>query len=399
MVGFLDEVLAAAKLVGAAVLHGAQTTADGIHTTLGLGPYLNKTQRQAEVLTVAQLGKMALQLDNSSTWQVVPSIPAGTYVWGPVCPGPESAFNGNFATLLAGLTVRSIWQPQLLLTEDTTLRHLAGSGPAITLTGTRAGLPTSAIITTTLSGARGTWQGLATFIDGSSQAFTSGATVPLGGRGTGLVLNIATGTAAAGTDAWQMCMATAPDPTSGNPLSSNGATTSPIITVGLNGQACFETDATTYVHNNAIDMPAPPATLFCAFRRKTVPGSNAVAFGGDSGFFMNVRSLAAGGIDMFNDNAVNADAGPTANAWGLLIVSFTGTAADQIKFGAASATTGASAGTHNPAAGRALGARIDGTFGCACEFGAGFWVDGGIPANVAQIKAAYTQVYGAGLPL
>lgn len=310
-----------------------------------------------------------------------------------------SAFNGDFSALLGGLTVYSYWQPDRLLVEDTTLRQTSGSTAVLTLSGTRSGAPTSIIVTCpTTGGARGTWQGVVTYIDGSTQPFASAATVTLTGLGAGLTLNIAVGTVATG-NTWQACAATLTDSVTSNSLASDGATKSPLITTGINGRAGISTDGTTFLHNNTCDLPAPSFTLLAVVRRLAVPGSNGILFGGDTGFFGSIRSLSSGGIDMFNGSAVNVDAGPTANTWGFLIASFTNSTADQIKFGSAIATTGANAGATNPGAGRALGALINGTSGSSNEYLWGAWVAGGIPANIATIKSSVQSWYSSGIPV
>jgi len=318
-----------------------------------------------------------------------------------VVPGPVPvvAFNGDFAALLtsAGVTTLHYWQPDRLLVEDTTLRHTAGSGPVITLSGTRTGAPTSIIITTTLGGALGVWTGLVTYVDGTTQAFTSGATVALTGRGAGLTLNIAAGTAVIATDVWQACAATLTDPVTGFSLASDGPTKSPLITTGINGRAGISTDGVnTFLHNNTVDLPAPSFTLLAACRRLVVPGSNAVMFGGDTGFFASIRSLLAGGCDMFNTSTVNVNSGLTANTWGFLIASFTNSTGDSFKFGSAAPVTGANAGPTNPGAGRSLGALINGSSPSSNEYLWGAWVAGGIPSNIATIKSKIDEWYGAG---
>lgn len=319
---------------------------------------------------------------------------------GAVAASKSASFNGDFSSLLGALTVYNYWQPDRLLVEDTTLRHTAGSGPVITLTGTRSGAPTSIVITTTLGGARGTWTGLVTYVDGTTQAFTSAATVNLTGRGAGLVLNIATGTAVIATDTWQACAATLTDPVTGNSLASDGATSSPLITSGINGRGGISTDGSaTWVHNNIVDLPAPSFTLLAVCRRLSVPGSSGMMFAGGTGFFGAIRSLSSGGIDQYNGATVNTDAGPTAGTWGFLIATFTNSTSDQIKFGSAAPTTGANAGSTNPNAGRSLGALIDGSSKTSNEYLWGAWVGGAVPANIAAIKSAVTAWYGAGIPL
>jgi hypothetical protein len=372
------------------------TVAAGVVPTLF---YADQTARRAAALTVGMLYTVARQTSDGSLWIVIPPVSGATPVWGPLSSGPEVLFSGDFTSLLSGLTVRSFWQPHLSLVEDTTLAHTAGSGPAITLTGTRSGAPTSIVVTTTLGGTLGVWTGLLTYIDGTTQAFTSAATVALTGRGAGLTLNIAAGTAVIATDVWKAAAATLTDTITSNSLASNGSSTSGIIMPGVNGKATVASDGTRYWHNNTVDLPAPSFTLISAFRVITTPGSDKFGFAGDSGFFGSIKVLAAGGIDMYNGGVdANVNAGPTAGTWGLLIASYTGSALDSLKFGSASAVTGQNAGGTNPDAGRALGARIDGTFGCACEFGWGCWVDGGIPANIAAIVAANNTLYAGGIP-
>lgn len=365
-----------------------------------LGPYIDATRRRAEALTSLQDGLVAFQLDTATYWVVGLNVGGTAYVWSQLTSGPEVTFNGDFTSLLSGLTVRSFWQPHLSLVEDTTLVHTAGSGPVLGFTGTRTGAPSACTITTTGSGARGTWTGLATFGDGSTFAFTSAATVALTGtKLDGLTLTIATGSAVSGTDVWKAAAATLTDTITSNSLASNGASTSVIIQPGVNGKATVATDGTRYVHNNTCDLPAPSFTLIAAFRRISVPGSDAFAFAGDTGFFGSIKSSATVGIDQYNGTAdANANAGATAGTWGLLIANYTGSATDSLKFGTAAAVTGTNAGASNPPAGRALGARIDGAFGCACEYGWGAWVDGGIPANIAAIVSANNTLYAGGIP-
>ncbi len=144
------------------------------------------------------------------------------------------SFNGNFASLFSGV-VQSI-QGDLGNTLGSTLLHSAGTGPAITITGSLTGSVVGFIITVPATGgALGVWQGLVTYTDGTTQAFTSAATVALTGKGAGVTLNIAAGTAST-SDVWKLTSAGLADQ-SGAGVDTTQATLAnqPLITAGLNG--------------------------------------------------------------------------------------------------------------------------------------------------------------------
>lgn len=297
-----------------------------------LGPYANQTERRAEVLTAAQKGLVAEQLSDSSLWVVVYN---GTgYSWGPLCAGPEVTFSGDFGALFTG--VLTSVASHVGLVEGTTLLHSAGSGPVLTFSGTRTGSPTAITVTCpTTGGARGTWLGLVTYGDGSTQAFTSAATVALTGLGAGLTLNIATGTAVT-TDVWKATAATWTDQSgAGKNFTEATASLQPVIAVGPNGKACVKFDGVDDTMSAAVGLAAPGTTpyTYLAAVRIDAWSSNTCIIGADSFVARVMMEGSSPQIKQGNSGGNLVTGGPAVGAFGRLIAEYTNSASDLIKFG------------------------------------------------------------------
>ncbi len=90
----------------------------------GLGPYINATQRRAEVLTIAKYGRVAVQSSDGSLWIVIQSVAApGTYVWKSIDNGTIEEVAGTPMTIITSVPVRLWLRADLGVTVATGVSH------------------------------------------------------------------------------------------------------------------------------------------------------------------------------------------------------------------------------------------------------------------------------------
>ncbi|HTA90330.1 MAG TPA: hypothetical protein VK745_12160, partial [Polyangiaceae bacterium] len=263
--------------------HNAITAANNHGIVSGLGPYTTAALRRAATVASTDVGKVALQSDTSppTLWYLA-SQSSGVPTWVQISTAADASFTGNFGALFTG--VLQYMRSDLGLIEATTLLHTAGTGPVLTFSGTRSGAATAITVTCpTTGGALGTWQGLVTYSDGSTQSFTSAATVALTGLGAGLTLNIAAG-AAVTTDIWKAVAGTWADQSgNGVNVTAAGAPGIATITPGLNGHASLSSNGTSTQYGTyTLDLPAPgttPTFFWAVCRLLSSPGAQAHLFG------------------------------------------------------------------------------------------------------------------------
>lgn len=372
LVGFTDATGAVTirGLPGAAAagVHSQQLTSDGIHTTLGLGPYDTIAHRRAAVLTASDRGKHALQTDTDppTEWTVL-KVSGGVGSWG-LCATAEVTFAGDFSAIpgITGLLAYTQPDQPSGLVEGTTLAHTAGSGPVLTFSGTRTSPQATPIWVTcdTTGGARGTWV-YKIYYNGTGTGSpdmtgTSAATVVLTGAGAGLTLNIAAGTAVT-TDVWKATCASCVDFVAAVNYAQATAASQPIITKS-NGRIGLSTVGGRFMASS-LDLPAPTVFLVSVFRILATPGSTGVLYGGDTGFFMCVRAGLSGGIDQYNGTVGNALAtAPPVGTISRLEAKWSNSTGDYLKAGATQSTLpGTNTGATNPASGRSFGAIVTGS--------------------------------------
>lgn len=193
-----------------------------------------------------------------------------------------SVNSGSFAStpiliqnVFSASNVLQALQSDAGVVEGTTLRATGTSPPAITLSGTRTGPPYPITVKCpTTGGARGTWIGKVYYDGGTTpeQTFTSAATVALTGKGTGLTLNIPTGTAST-DNVWRSTIATWKDQSGrGKDFGQPTASKQFLITVGLNGRPGFSSDGISQTMFDASAYPAPGTTnlfIWSLFRTLT----------------------------------------------------------------------------------------------------------------------------------
>lgn len=259
----------------------------------------------------------------------------------PVAAG--SAFSGNFATLFPG--AYQVAQSNLGLTYGGTMRATGTTPPVITLTGSLAGAPVPIEVDCTGGGALGVWFGTISFDGGATvaQAFTSAATVPLVGAGTGLTLNIAAGTAS--TDNVWKATAAANGDQSGNGLNYSQATASkqPLIGVGLNGKVSLIFDGVDDSYVSLLNLPAPGTTnYYCAaVFRQWGWAANATLWGRTS----NVPAIgetvfqttSSPTVSSYTGTAI-ANGGAPINTWVVAELNRSNNASDTHKFGSTTST-------------------------------------------------------------
>lgn len=255
--------------------------------------------------------------------------------------GAAAGFNGNFATLFP--TAYQVLQSDLGLTYGGTLRHTVGTGPVITLTGAISGVPTAITVTCTLAGALGVWQGLVTYGDGTTQAFTSAATVALTGRGAGLTLNIAAG-AAVLADVWRATCAGLADQTA-NAKNSSQATPAlqPILTTGLNNKPGLLFDGVDDIMTSTVGtLLAFPYQVLVVARYASIIANAGALVSGDT-FAGTIYMPNATQVAQYNGTIANnvTFSGTTPQRFA---ASFTNSASDSLKVGALATVTGTNAG-------------------------------------------------------
>ena len=255
-----------------------------------------------------------------------------------------AGFSGNFGALFTG--VIQYLRTDLGLVEFATLYHTAGSGPAITFSGTRSGVAVPIWVTCTLGGALGVWTGSVSYDEGStqSQTFTSAATVALTGAGAGLTLNIVGGTAVL-ADVWKATASTLADQSGGGiNVAAGGTSGFGLITKGLTSHAGVASDnvAGALYGTNALPafpVPTTTPTFYWAVMRMLGASAAVGAVWSDGTSRFQCYQNASTNLNMFNSSTV----GPTtavAGSWGRLEESFVGTTSSYIKFGSAAAAVG-----------------------------------------------------------
>lgn len=273
-----------------------------------------------------------------TSWPATAAWPASTAWPGSTAWPSDSGFNGNFATLFTGV-LQSV-QSDLGLTYGGTMLAAGTTPPVITLTGALSGVPTAITITDTLPGILGTWTGLVTYGDATTQAFTSAATVALTGRGAGLTLNIAAG-AALGDNTWKAtCAGLADQSGNGKHFVQATVTAQPVITVGLNGFPGLLFDG---VDDNLIasgfTMPVPgttPSYTFAVFRWITWGVKNIMGRSSGSGFIFGMTATPRTATNNAT-NIINLT-GAVVGTFGIVEVNRTNSASDPFKCGTVTVT-------------------------------------------------------------
>ncbi len=306
-------------------------------------------------------------------------------------------FNGNFASLFTPGTVLQSVQTDLGLTYGGTLLATGTTPPVITLTGTLAGAPTAITVTDTLPGILGTWTGLVTYGDNSTQAFTSAAAVALTGKGAGLTLNIAAG-AAAGDNTWKAtCSGLADQSGNGKNYSQATASTQPLIAVGVNGIASLLFDGVDDVLTSTLTLPAPgttPSFAWVIYRYiDSVAAANHYLLSDSTGGQLLLYSNSGAAVtEQFN----NSNANPVAIAFGTFTrdeAYFSNSASDYHKSGGTTAS-GTNAG--NAAGGtRSIAGPV--SFGHVEVLALVYTNTLPSGAQLAALSAAVTSKYGSGV--
>lgn len=350
-----------------------------IHPPVNWSFTTTTARRTPGVYVSTDLGSEAMQTDTSppTFWKLIAisgSLPTVTPTWAPMNLAAEVTFNGLLSSLYGGTNLQVV-QGNLGIVEGGTLRHTAGSGPVLTLTGTRTSpTPTSINVTTTLNGALGTWQGLLTYRDGTTQAFTSASTVALTGLATGLTLGIAAGSAVAGTDTWAATAATWTDQSGATKNYAQAtAANQLIITPGLNGVCGLLSDASaTFMESAALaGITTPGSTpLFASFIFRSPTWTTARALFGDHAGFSTAQLAQIGttpNLRASNDGGGGSPVGLDSNAlpvntFGVVECYWSNTTGDFIQAGTGTAVTGASMG-NTAINGRTIGNEAGVAFG------------------------------------
>lgn len=285
-----------------------------------------------------------------------------------VNPG-NASFSGAFASLFPGAL--QVVQTDIGLTYGTTMLATGTTPPVITLSGSLSTVPVPITVTCTLIGIRGIWTGTYSFDGGSTTtAFTSAATINLTGKGSGLVLNIAAGTAAI-NDVWKATCSGLADQSGGGWNYSQAGTGQPIITVGINGKPglLFDATRTTYL-SSSFAAPVPGTTAYSIYMVMTP-----ATFGSQQNFIGSTGSPGAStlydpgsltSLTQFNGASANMSAVAAARA--RIVADYTNSINDRIKSGSNVIVTGQSAGNSAGVA-QAIGAgTAGGNFPANLEF-------------------------------
>ncbi len=320
-------------------------------------------------------------------------------VLAPFSGGGGGSFNGQFASLFPGAF--QVVQSDIGLTYGGTMLATGTTPPVITLTGSLSGTPTAITITDTLVGILGTWQGLVTYGDSTTQAFTSAATVPLTGAGAGLTLNIAAGVAA-GDNVWKAtCTGLADQSGNAKNFSQGTSNRQPILTAGLNGKPGLSFDAIATFLDSALILPAPgttPRTLYMVMT-PAAKGSQqnfcGGAIGGGTSFATVSGALSS--VGQFNGTFTNLSA-LTANP-SRVFCDFTNSTADRNKMGAAAVVTGANTGNLATSVGWQIGAAEAGNLLANLTLFLAVNAPLMSPAQIAAADAAVAAFYGGSVLL
>ncbi len=241
-------------------------------------------------------------------------------------------------------TAYAVMQADLGITEGTTLKATVGTGVVIAFTGTRSGPVVPIWVKATSTGARGVWN-YAVYYDGTgttaAMTGTSAATVVLTGAGTGLTINIATGTVTNG-DTWKSTAATWNDQTTNAKHATMATVTrQPIIGIGYNGKASLIFDGVDdYLVTSVGSLIAAPGTL----NTMVIVVGRLVAHSSGDNCFTSGDSFA-GTIYESSTNVIstyNGTGGPTVALSALTLqrfaATFTNSASDVLKVGSSSST-------------------------------------------------------------
>jgi len=283
-------------------------------------------------------------------------------------------------------------QTDLGLTYGGTMLASGTTPPVITLTGSLSGVAVPIRVECTVLGARGVWQGRVSFNGGSTfpQTFTSAATIPLTGAGTGLTLNIATGTAAVDNVWLATCSALADQSGNGANYSQATPANQPVVTVGLGGCPGLLFDGTNDDFGSTLSQPAPGTqkwSVFGVFKHITW-NTNDVPFASRNTADGLTSSGVTPQITFFNGSSMPVNNGATLGSWVEFEVELQNTASDRLKLG--TVTTSGIAGNAvllNPRIGSLGGSRFSNM-----ELLALVYVPG--TPSFAAARAAVTTKYG-----
>jgi len=318
-------------------------------------------------------------------------LPSGRYGSYIEDNGIMNAGGINYASLFPG--AYQVIQSDLGLTYGGTLLASGTTPPVITLTGTLSTTPVPITVSCTVIGALGAWSGTYSFDNGAtSTPFTSAATVPLTGKGTGLTLNIAAGSALS-NNVWKATCAGLADQ-SGNAKHNAQATASaqPVITVGLNGKPGLLFDGVNDYMANSVGslLSFPHQVLIVGRRVSSLPASN-VMVSGDL-FADTIYEGSAGFVTQYNGTTGNAIAFAAFTNQRFAAV-YTNSTSDSLRVGSLSTTginSGAAIGTN-----RYVGASyVPGQFGNVEIFAIIYAPVGSYAAFDAAINSA--AGYGVG---
>lgn len=277
-------------------------------------------------------------------------------------------FNGQFAALFPG--AYQVVQTDLGLTYGGTMLAAGTAPPVITLTGSLAGVPVPILVSETLAGILGTWQGSVSYNNGAdvAQTFTSATTVPLNGKGTGLTLNIAAGAAATGNTWTATCAGLADQSGHLKHYSQATASKQPVITVGINGKPglLFVASRSTLLTSSLV-LTTPAVAGWAYYLVGRLPNistaTNARILSGASGGALLCQNGAStnNGLLMF-DSAFgpnNLTANPPIGSYAAIDGAFTNSASDFMRIGSTANVTGPNAGSTTES-GRQIGAGASG---------------------------------------
>lgn len=303
-------------------------------------------------------------------------------------------FNGQFAALFPG--AYQVVQTDLGLTYGGTMLAAGTAPPVITLTGSLAGVPVPILVSETLAGILGTWQGSVSYNNGAdvAQTFTSATTVPLNGKGTGLTLNIAAGASATGNTWTATCAGLADQ--SGNLKHYSQATASkqPVITVGLNGKAGILGDGVDDTLVSLLNMPAPATTPWSLLivAKNAISGVNARCFSPSSGNTPGIVITVTPTIVGQSGGPVNLSTWSTSQ-YSAITAYFSGSNSDSLRIGSAAAVSGATA-TGGATIGRELFSAVNASFS-TFQLLALIYAPGNV--SDAAFRAAVNSVAGYGV--
>jgi hypothetical protein len=227
---------------------------------------------------------------------------------------------------------------------------------------------------------------------------TSAATVALTGAGTGLTLNIATGTAVLNNIWKATCAGLADQSGNGKDYTQATASKQTVITTGLNGKAGIASDGVDDLLHSALVLPAPGTTPFVcvAVFRSITWQLNGLLTGADAAVAVGniFQSPGAGQIRCSNGIVGPINTGAVDGSWVELEYKYSNAAGDTQKLGIT--TVSGNCGNGTSASGMNLFARSASQFGKFELLMAGY-----VPAatfSAATFRAAVKAVagYGAG---